>query len=169
MTPLSVLSEGRARRRRRNVRRIMLGTFVFGVVLLAICLLRADDADSRPIRCHEGPAKRECLERAYRFQRAGVPNCDTGRCRRTVRARRDAVVEPYRGWLRSVRRCEWDPVQRWQTNTGNGFAGAYQFLQSSWLEVGGHLTPSEAYPAEQSYRAVRLRLRYGTAPWPVCG
>jgi muramidase (phage lysozyme) len=57
----------------------------------------------------------------------------------------------------------------YRTNTGNGFYGAYQFTLSSWRSVGGKQPPHVAEPAEQDFRAVRLRWIQGTGAWPVCG
>jgi hypothetical protein len=81
--------------------------------------------------------------------------------------RRAAVVAPWRSWLASVRSCE--SGGNYGTNTGNGFYGAYQFVLSTWHSVGGHGYPHQNSPLEQDYRAVLLRLRSGTSPWPVCG
>jgi hypothetical protein len=57
----------------------------------------------------------------------------------------------------------------YSTNTGNGFAGAYQFTPSTWASVGGSGSPAAASPAEQDRRAAMLYAREGSAPWPVCG
>jgi len=56
------------------------------------------------------------------------------------------------------------------TNTGNGFSGAYQFMDSTWQAVGGS-TPSAylATPEEQDYRAAVLYSTSGPGQWPVCG
>ena len=56
------------------------------------------------------------------------------------------------------------------TNTGNGFSGAYQFMDSTWQAVGG--TTASAYqatPEEQDYRAALLYSQSGPGQWPVCG
>jgi hypothetical protein len=55
------------------------------------------------------------------------------------------------------------------TNTGNGFYGKYQFVQSTWESVGGTGNPAEASEAEQDKRAAILYAREGASPWPVCG
>ena len=55
------------------------------------------------------------------------------------------------------------------TNTGNGFYGKYQFVQSTWESVGGSGNPAAASEAEQDKRAAMLYAREGAAPWPVCG
>lgn len=85
---------------------------------------------------------------------------------KTVRRWRQAA-RPYRAWLSSTRWCE--SRGRYGTNTGNGFYGAYQFDLTTWWSVGGRSYPHLAPAVEQDFRAVVLRLRRGTAPWPVCG
>jgi Transglycosylase-like domain len=77
------------------------------------------------------------------------------------------VVAPHRAWLRGLRWCE--STGRWHIATGNGYYGAYQFDLQTWGSVGGRGYPHQATPLEQSYRAVLLLHRRGTAPWPVCG
>ncbi len=57
-------------------------------------------------------------------------------------------------------------------NTGNGYYGAYQFLESTWLSVGGSGLPSDAPPAEQDMRAQMLQQRSGWGQWSThsqCG
>lgn len=71
------------------------------------------------------------------------------------------------GWLAKVRQCE--SGGNYSTDTGNGFHGAYQFTQSTWESVGGSGNPANASPAEQDRRALILKQRSGTSPWPVCG
>jgi len=58
------------------------------------------------------------------------------------------------------------------TNTGNGYYGAYQFLESTWLSVGGTGLPSQAAPAVQDHFAQVLQARSGWSQWstaPSCG
>jgi len=92
----------------------------------------------------------------------------TGGCKKNKCKRH--VVQPYKGWLRSVRACEvrGQPFP-FQTNTGNGFYGAYQFTVRSWYAVGGKGMPHLNRPLEQSYRAVKLLFLQGRGAWPVCG
>lgn len=57
-------------------------------------------------------------------------------------------------------------------NTGNGYYGAYQFLPSTWVSVGGSGLPSDAPPAEQDMRAQMLQQRSGWGQWSthsMCG
>jgi len=103
------------------------------------------------------------------------PGCHTHACVERVQHRAHAqtlkrwhrVVRPFREWLRRTRMCE--SGGNYRTATNNGFWGAYQFTLSSWRAAGGHGYPHLAEPAEQDYRAVRLRGIQGRGAWPVCG
>jgi hypothetical protein len=79
-------------------------------------------------------------------------------------ARRAAAAEG--GWA-ALRRCE--SGGNYQTNTGNGFYGAYQFDLQTWQSMGGTGLPSDAPPEEQDARARALYASRGAQPWPVCG
>ncbi|HEU0129636.1 MAG TPA: ubiquitin-like domain-containing protein [Mycobacteriales bacterium] len=52
---------------------------------------------------------------------------------------------------------------------GGAYRGLYQFRLSTWYSVGGTGDPINASREEQTYRAKRLYLRQGRAPWPYCG
>lgn len=52
--------------------------------------------------------------------------------------------------------------------TGNGYAGAYQFDYGTWAAVGGAGSPAAAPPEEQDARAYALWKSRGWAPWPAC-
>lgn len=54
-------------------------------------------------------------------------------------------------------------------NPAGPYYGLYQFLESTWRSVGGVGLPSQASPAEQTYRAQILYQRSGAGQWPVCG
>jgi resuscitation-promoting factor RpfB len=54
-------------------------------------------------------------------------------------------------------------------NKSGPYYGLYQFLPSTWRSVGGSGVPSEASPAEQTYRAKLLYARSGAGQWPTCG
>ena len=69
-------------------------------------------------------------------------------------------------WSR-LRFCE--STWNYQTASGNGFYGAYQFDYSTWFTVGGTGLASDAPPEEQDARARLLYARRGSQPWPVCG
>lgn len=53
------------------------------------------------------------------------------------------------------------------TDTGNGYAGAYQFDRQTWQSVGGSGNPADASPAEQDARAWALYEQRGLSPWPT--
>lgn len=101
---------------------------------------------------------------------AAPGGCNSQACERRVeRKRRAKVVRPYNTKLLRMRRCEWDPRQRWKTNTGNGYYGAFQFDMRTWRSVGGWSRPDLNSPLNQKYRAVLLIKRRGYSPWPNCG
>lgn len=59
----------------------------------------------------------------------------------------------------------------WSINTGNGFTGGVQFLQSTWLAMGGGEFAPDAYlasKAEQIIVAERLLKVSGWGAWPGC-
>jgi hypothetical protein len=59
----------------------------------------------------------------------------------------------------------------WAINTGNGFTGGVQFLQSTWLAMGGGEFAADAYlasKAEQIIVAERLVEVSGWGAWPGC-
>lgn len=62
-------------------------------------------------------------------------------------------------WLYKLRMCE--SGGNYQTNTGNGFYGAYQFMQSTWNRIAQRvrpdlvgILPSQASPADQDYMII---------------
>ncbi|HEY2272093.1 MAG TPA: peptidoglycan-binding protein [Jatrophihabitantaceae bacterium] len=65
-------------------------------------------------------------------------------------------------WYR-LRMCE--SSDNYQTNTGNGYYGAYQFDVSTWRSVGGSGYPNQASKAEQDARALMLYRERGWQPW----
>jgi hypothetical protein len=111
--------------------------------------------------------------RPPQLQRVAKPACHTRRCqrrvsRRVVHRRRRRAVAPYRVWLRSTRLCESGGDYHAIDSSGT-YTGAYQFDDRTWHGVGGKRRAMHAGKLEQDYRAVKLRKRRGTAPWPVCG
>lgn len=99
---------------------------------------------------------------------AADTGCHAKACFKRVQIKhKKRVVRPWRWWLYSTRMCE--SGGNYRINTGNGFFGGYQFLPSTWWAVGGRGMPHLAPPLEQDYRAVLLRQRAGTSPWPNCG
>ncbi|MGP8065418.1 MAG: transglycosylase family protein [Acidimicrobiales bacterium] len=65
-----------------------------------------------------------------------------------------------------LRNCE--ASGDYQTNTGNGYFGAYQFALATWLGLGETGLPSDAPPAVQDAAAYLLYQRDGWHPWPAC-
>ncbi|MFJ4409900.1 ubiquitin-like domain-containing protein [Streptomyces sp. NPDC088910] len=49
------------------------------------------------------------------------------------------------------------------------YGGLYQFDVHTWHSIGGQGRPQDAPAAEQTYRAKKLYVQRGAAPWPVCG
>ena len=68
-------------------------------------------------------------------------------------------------WL-ELRECE--SGDNYQTDTGNGFYGAYQFAGSTWSGLGLSGLASQAPYWEQDEAAQRLQAQYGWSPWPAC-
>lgn len=57
-------------------------------------------------------------------------------------------------------------------DTGNGYYGAYQFSEATWVSVGGSGHPDDAPPAAQDAMALRLQQRSGWHQWSTharCG
>jgi cytoskeletal protein RodZ len=68
-------------------------------------------------------------------------------------------------WL-ELRECE--SGDNYQTDTGNGFYGAYQFAASTWTGLGLSGLASQAPYWVQDEAAERLQAQYGWKPWPAC-
>jgi hypothetical protein len=66
-----------------------------------------------------------------------------------------------------LRQCE--SGGNYQTDTGNGYFGAYQFNLSTWHSLGYSGKPSDAAPAVQDAAAQKLASERGFSPWPSCG
>jgi transglycosylase-like protein len=98
----------------------------------------------------------------------------SGRTPHRIRASRSGRARP-RGpssamsagdvWAR-LRHCE--SGGRYDRNSGNGFYGAYQFLPSTWRNLGFRGLPHEAAPEVQDAAARVLQVRSGWGQWPVC-
>jgi hypothetical protein len=66
----------------------------------------------------------------------------------------------------ALRQCE--SSGNYATNTGNGFYGAYQFLQSTWTALGFPGRPDLEPPAMQDAAAQKLQAMSGWGQWPAC-
>ncbi|MEV7095388.1 transglycosylase family protein [Amycolatopsis sp. NPDC051045] len=78
-----------------------------------------------------------------------------------------AAADPTATAWTKLRMCE--SSNRYATNTGNGYYGAYQFDLPTWRSVGGQGRPDRATPAEQDYRALYLYRMRGWQPWQCAG
>lgn len=69
----------------------------------------------------------------------------------------------------ALRNCE--ASGNYQTNTGNGYFGAYQANISFWRTYGdgSAARPDLASPASQDAMAQRAYAARGASPWPNCG
>ena len=56
----------------------------------------------------------------------------------------------------------------WSINTGNGYYGGLQFLQSTWNAMGGTGNPADASRLEQIRIAERTLDAAGWGAWPAC-
>jgi hypothetical protein len=65
-----------------------------------------------------------------------------------------------------LRMCE--SSDNYQVDTGNGYYGAYQFDEETWLGLGYSGYPDDASPAVQDQAAERLQAQRGWEPWPTC-
>jgi hypothetical protein len=105
-----------------------------------------------------GTARRRALPAPRRLQRPS-------RWRVSRSAFRALADEPGDVWVR-LRACE--SGGRYDTNTGNGFYGAYQFHPRTWRNLGFPGLPHQATPELQDEAARRLQARSGWGQWPVC-
>lgn len=122
-----------------------------------------DSSGSSPLVTEPGPEYRE-PERtvAPRSTATPVPAPTQPRAQPPA-ASNDAAV---RAHLARIKACESGGI--YNTNTGNGFYGAYQFTLSTWAGVGGTGYPHLASPEEQDLRAYILYTQHGPSHWPVC-
>lgn len=65
-----------------------------------------------------------------------------------------------------LRMCE--SSDNYQVDTGNGYYGAYQFDEETWLGLGYSGYPDDAPPAVQDQAAETLQAQRGWEPWPTC-
>jgi Transglycosylase-like domain len=68
-------------------------------------------------------------------------------------------------WL-ELRQCE--SGDNYQANTGNGYYGAYQFSEATWVSLGYPGRPDLEPPAMQDQAAMRLQAQSGWGQWPAC-
>ena len=68
--------------------------------------------------------------------------------------------------LARLRNCESSDTPN--TNTGNGFYGAYQFDLETYHGLGYEGLPSNASLSTQTDAAIKLEEERGWQPWPAC-
>ena len=86
---------------------------------------------------------------------------------RASASRRVALrVEPPDEAFDRLARCE--SSGRWQLDSGNGYYGGLQFLESTWQSLGGVGRPSDHPREVQIAIARREWRRNGWRAWPVC-
>ena len=122
-------------------------------------------AKDHKLDCAAGPGHRKAMVRSWALLRHEF--LERRRHKLAYRDYLTAITPPGPDVLRAIRECE--SGGDYSTYTGNGFSGAYQFVQSTWESVGGSGAPHEASPHEQDERAARLYRELGPSPWPVCG
>lgn len=76
------------------------------------------------------------------------------------------TYQPAGGVWYQLRMCE--SSNDYAINTGNGYYGAYQFAESTWLGLGFTGLPSNASPETQDEAAAMLQARSGWGQWPAC-
>ena len=76
---------------------------------------------------------------------------------------------PGSGGLAAVWACirQHESGGNYAENTGNGYYGAYQFSERTWLAIGGTGYPNQAPPAVQDAMAQKLQAMAGWGQWPV--
>lgn len=131
-------------------------------------------AQRHKLRCAAGPEHRKAMKRRWRedkkrFYRHRQQRIEQQRQQQVEAEYLAAITPPGPEVLAAIRYCESHGSGGYSTNTGNGFYGAYQFMQSTWESVGGSGYPHEASPQEQDERAAKLYRISGSSPWPVCG
>lgn len=110
------------------------------------------------------------------FAAGAFAACQTHKCWARVSQKRhqhfwvhrfNAQPSYWRSWAWLTGNCE--SRNRANTNTGNGFYGAFQFtLQTAWA-AGFHRRPDLTTWHEQALRSIRYAQAHGTSAWPVCG
>ncbi|MFF2245970.1 transglycosylase family protein [Arthrobacter sp. NPDC058130] len=66
----------------------------------------------------------------------------------------------------SLAQCE--SSGKWNTNTGNGYAGGLQFSQSTWAAHGGTGSAANASREQQIAVAQKVQASQGWGAWPAC-
>lgn len=97
-----------------------------------------------------------------------------------VRAPRTQIVKvgtrPHPPSVRGADHLNWQGLAQCESggrpdaqDPSGTYGGLYQFDQGTWHGLGGTGRPQDAPAEEQTYRAKKLYVRRGAAPWPHCG
>lgn len=97
-----------------------------------------------------------------------------------VRAPRTQIVKvgtlPHPPSVRGADHLNWQGLAQCESggrpdaqDPSGTYGGLYQFDQGTWHGLGGAGRPQDAPAEEQTYRAKKLYVRRGAAPWPHCG
>jgi hypothetical protein len=129
-------------------------------VLLATLALAAGPPATVPA---DPPCVTTCTTHERRVMSRGLRQLRAYEQRLRTWQRWARTVDGYRDWLGRLRACE--SHGNWRIVNSLGYAGAYQFGGWAWAAAGGHGHPQDAHPLEQSFRAVRLRQRFGLTQW----
>jgi hypothetical protein len=87
-----------------------------------------------------------------------------------AKARAELVQSVLPRWWLNAAMCVHRGEGAFNANTGNGFEGGMQFINSTWLASGGGRFASHAYlatPYQQMLVAYWLWKRSGWSPWPT--
>jgi hypothetical protein len=123
-------------------------------------------AHRHQVHCAAGHGHRAAIRHRWRADRRAYYEYRWQR-RHHWQAEFEALSEADQQWAISTGACESGNVA--STDTGNGFQGAFQWVQSTWEAAGGSGSPADASWYEQAVRAVRWRDIAGAGQWPACG
>jgi uncharacterized protein YabE (DUF348 family) len=137
---------------------------------------RADGALSGGVRVVERAGSAGMREVTYRIRTVNGVRQAPDRIRsEVVREAREQIIRLGAGAVVSDR-LNWTALARCESGGRSGavdstglYGGLYQFDTRTWQAIGGSGRPQDAPAAEQTYRAKRLYVQRGAAPWPVCG
>lgn len=147
-------------------------------VVVASSTFRGNSTDAllHVIRREKEAASRSYQRHALKLRRIAEAKAREARNHAVSERERVSASAPvFAGWQSwaassgtvALRNCE--SGDTYTENTGNGYYGAYQFSESTWLANGGSGLPSNAPAWEQDEIAYRLYQERGSSPWPICG
>lgn len=126
-----------------------------------------------------GPVTRAAVKRYQRARglpASGVVSKRTWAALLARRAPRASRSDSTRAAPRGTAHLNWQALARCESggnprivSRSGRYYGLYQFDLRTWRSVGGRGLPTQASPAEQTYRAQVLYSKRGRSPWPYCG